>query len=495
MGSGESTPAAEPAPGISFRLKRAHEGDAAALREALDELNERIKENGTDAGPQSPIRFSTIARVILYMALELGEDARKKTGTIQPQWKPILDRYGAFLAEVPAGVLPHIDDDDLRNFCLFSTRRNGNQTQRFYAALACFVIAEAEQGRLQTAFMKFALPDCEQSADDICRKEIVPICMRCSGEEIAPARAAPTPAHPEVSLQFAFAPANTARFENYRRLHALPEDQFAHFVIYRASRTEPARLMKSYLAISEPRLDGQIGHDDPSTFKFVHMYRPPGGPGSGVARVSLGRVFTFEHGVYLIGGQRDETTERKPFQSLKVMALPWLQLNREDKLLSALLMSSNYSGEQIVSRAAIRTTIIPRSDGIELGAVNVDELQSDLLQDAEAERAAAERSGTVAPATTNLFPLTCAPDQRQQTVNQLALNILRLTNNSPSWDLGHVYKRQGARREETLTRNKIEYELEKEFGSENEPKFRCAELDDEGFDFWSSLRFGPLALD
>lgn len=493
MGSGENTAGDAEGDGIAFRLRQAYEADSEALRDALDDLNDRIRENGANDGGASPIRFSTIARVILYLAIELGEAARKKTGSIQPQWSGVIRRYEAFCAQLPAGLLPTCNDDDMRMFCQFSSRRNGSQTPRFYSGLAAFVIAEAERGRLDSAFMKVALPDCERSAGDICRDVLLPICDRCVGVA-APTAASPVaPAHPEVSLHFAFVPSNIARFDTYRRLFAVTEDRFAHFVVYRASRTRPARLMKSYLAISEPRMDGQVGYDLPATFKFVHIYRPP--DTSGVPRVSLGRVLTFEHGVYLIGGQRDETTERRPFQSLKVMALPWLQLNREDKLLSALLLSSNYSGEQIVSRAAMRTTIIGKSDGIELGSVNIDELKDDLVADAVRERAAAEESGEVSAQIMNLFPLACAAADRPRAADRMSKNIMRLTNNSAAWELGHNYKRQRTRSEESLTRARIDVALDREFGSEDNPVYRCAEMDDEVFDFWNSLRFGPLTQD
>lgn len=474
---------------VAFQLKKATEADTDQLRARLDELNDMIRENGRDEGKDSPIRFSSLARAIHYLALDAGERERKGTGTLSPQWAVIIERYNAFRRTAAPTPLSECNDDNLRSLCTFATRRTGNQSPRFYAGLAAFVAHEAEQGSFGSPFMRMALPRCEISVADACRRVFLHL---CSGDEIVE--------HPEVSLRFAYAPENVRKFEKYRRLMATDDDGFAHFVVYRPSRSEPARLMKSYLAISKAQLDGQTGTTHPATFKFVHIYRPPARTaGGGTDRVSLGRVLTFDQGVYLVGGQRDETTERRPFQSLKVLALPWVQMAREDTLLSALLLSSNYSGEQIVSRAAIRTTNLSRSNQVELGSVNINELSADLSNDSVRERAAAVRRGLVTEAAIDLFPLACAAAEREATVANLSSNILKLTNNGPAeeagWDLGRTYARRAGRKTEQLTKAMVSLTLETTFGSNQAPKYFCAALGNEGFDFWDSLRFGPLALD
>ncbi len=485
------------------------------LIERLNSLNDSIRQNGQGGAVETPIAFSALSRFIYYLALAAAERSRSRSNKLRPRWSAIIGPYNK-MRSATGDIFPEMDSDDrLANFCLFMSRRRGTTTARFYAGLALFAVLAEEECEFDTPFRRTLSPKGEADLAHQIRRVFDKIFAECAAEAAgAPAMpAAPTEAshaHPEIRLGFAYRPQKLAELEAYRSRFESPIEHHAHFVIYRPSRSDPDRLMKSFLAIGPARRDEAAGTERLDVFRFVHIYEPPEGVAGRAQRISLGRVVPLEDGVYLIGGQRDEHADRQPFKTLKTIALPWQALQRRDNVLNGLVMSSNYDGLHLVSRAAIRATPIPYAREIELGGVKSRDLAGDLRADAEAEQsaiAAALAAGSVlAPDWAARFPLFLPEGEKldELLANQTRL-ILDLCNNSPKpdigWEIGPGFDPvTRSRHDGMLTKNRIGLKLESEFGSEDRSKYaRKAEpavgLESETFSFWSSIRFGPLTHD
>ena len=495
------------------------------VRLELGKLNDKIRANGKDGSPPSPIRFSELARAIYHLALNAGEIARDEAraksraepgqkpeqgdNKLTPRWSMILSAYEELQDELGLGLLEDIPSHHMIGaFCRYETRRSGSHSVKtFYVGLAILVVRLAERGLFDTPFMKVVCAQGEADFPDRVRLALKPILdlgrVNPAAASVAqPAAqttepAPPEPAFPEVSISFAYRPERLASFLEYRNHFATSHRNQAHFIMYRPSRSDPMRLIKSYLTIRPPE------PDDPGVVKFIHVYKAPDG---GAERFTFGRVIALDEGVYLIGGQRDADRGRWPYKTVKVMAFPWFALTARHTELRCLTMSSNQKGLHIISRGVVRTTPIGHSSLLTtLGGVEVGQLGADLRADAQIEievikaLADAPTNEVEAGAWRRKFPLSAeTPD-----VVGLRRNLLKLCNNAPNqdngWDAGPAFSRRPpAKSRDTLTTTTIRNQLEQQFGSKAQPVFQRPSPDHgepEIFDFWTSLRFGPLAND
>lgn len=492
-------------------LNFAHGHNQQLLASELQKLSETIFLNGSDEDAPSPIRFSALARLLLYVGLSIGEQTRGGTAGLKPSWKALIDEYEGLCKAVPADLMTVLTTDVLSGFCGFSSRRTGSHRKRIYVDLAILAVYLEERGLLKGPFLRMATPTSEFSLPRDIRDQLEMIFARCRPRDSLP-EAAPKeagedkPRRPQIAVRFYYDPERLADFEEYRGLFAHPKDKQAHFVTYRPSRSDPKRLMKSYLAIGPA--SQEVEGDPEDAFRFVHVYEPPEDGAGKTQRLSLGRVIPLEDGVYMVGGQRDEGARRQPFRTLKTIALPWYALRHKSTLLNALVMSANHKGKHIITRAALRATPIAHSSHIKLGAVALSDLEDDLKADALVERAAYEEAVANDPSLAETwperFPL-CGDTAEAGFFEDRASRILALCNNTPldgGWDVDTAFEpvKRGKKNDGLLTKNVINFALEREFGSHNSVKYvrspsGAPRPQGEPFDFWSSIRFGPLTHD
>ncbi len=497
---------------IVGELKLASRVNRERLEEGLKAFNTSILEDGKGRGSDFSVPFAALARILLYLAIAGAEKKRKGSDKLRPSWSTVIEPYNKFCKAVGGNLIPLMEteggvasDDSLIGFCTFATRRTGNHTPRFYAGLAAFIVHLDDEGALDTEFLNMARPEGERSLPDKIRVQLRLVIEACqaTGTSTNENESQPSVAqsHPEIHLRFAYLPENLERFETYRHRFARSKDRHAHFVLYRPSRSNPERLMKSFLAIGAPVVDENGGSGRPDVHRFVHIYKPPEGTAGGVQRVSLGRALPLEEGIYLVGGQRDETSERRPFSTLKVIALPWYAIHRQDPVLNALIMSANYAGKHIVSRAALRATPVDRAEKLKLGGITVLNLQDDLRMDAAIERDLMMNDldnvnlNSSIDVDTDIFPLCCPPEKEEGVLKEQSALLSLLCNNYPNSDFGWdvsadflpIKSKKG---DGALTKHRINFLLEDLFGSKKAPKYAGPATGP--FDFWSSIRFGPL---
>ena len=463
---------------------------------SLDILNEAIRKNGLDDGPDAPIQFSALARLAYYLALAKGEATRGPKQKLEPQWSAVMEPYNEMCRALGGNLLPVMrNNDGLSSFCLFRTRRTGNHQPRFYAGLAAFAVYAKEKGLLDHPFIRMAVPIGERGLPD----EIRALLSRLvdGGELTTPTTTSENA--PIIRIGFKYNPERIDDFVGYRDLFARARDGCAHFVVYRPSRSDPTRLMKSFLAIKPAAHDKHFPTGRADVLNFVHVYEPPKDATGKVRRFSLGRVIPMDDGVYLVGGQRDDHDLREPFKSLKVLALPWESLRRNDTVVHALIMSTNYDGRHLVSKAAVRTTPVVESESLTLGGVYLSDLRADLREDAAVEFKAGREPSVSEEEWLKRFPLS-APDAAKfnDVVAEQARRIMERCNNVPNVEVPSgfdpVKKKSNTF---TLTKARLDVALETTFGHDHDPKWirnqdGKDDHDIEKFDFWTSVRFGPL---
>lgn len=517
---------------IVTRIRSAHRSNPNLLIEKLDRLNDQIRHSGGDGEQNSPIRFSALARSVNYLALDIGGAGGRRG----PEWSELIREHDEISKSVGSNLFPSMTTKDgLSLFCQFKTRAGGNHSKHFYVGLLLLVICCDEDGRFNTPFMAAVLPECERAFPQQARDVFEAILDACeapaaAAEQVGKAEPEPArPPDPEIGIRFAYNVQHLAEFADYREQFVSPEDNHAHFVVYRPSLSDPERLMKTFLAIGPAGQSDLKDSDRKDVHRFTHIYDPPEDSAGHTQRLSLGRVIALSDGVYLLGGQRDEHRARQPFKTLKIIALPWAALTRRDTVIQALIMSSNYNGRHIVSRAVLRTTPVWQAKQLRLGGVTTADLQADLERDAAVELsaiAAAVQSNPTLPDNWFAgFPLcahVAAIDGGEGSpgedgaaagsssgqwmvcptgIREQAGFIRTLCNNAPNettgWDIGPGFEPK-RKKDPLLTQAGIIYHLEAAFGSGQAPKYTRREAGaetDEAFDFWSSIRFSPLTYD
>lgn len=465
----------------------------------MEILNARIRKDGgrTSRGGEA-LGFSALARHIHYLALSKSEEKRKSNTThLKPDWTYVIHLYDEFLLRagegffLETGIIP----PDLRRFCYFDTHRRGSGGKTFYSSLALFVVDLADRDELSSEFMHFALASSDWDLIDAVRKHLIDSedsiasAPRPTPAAAAPVKHVPAAQYPEVSIKFPYA---EGRLNQLRHFHALfmtdYSDRGAHFICYRPRRSRPTELMKTFLAIMPP----EAGGEDPNSFSFSHIYRAP--KTKSKQRIADGMAIPLDDGLYLVGGQREFQNSKVPAEpaprSVKVISLAWRSIEVWERVLSGLVLSANDEGDHIASRIVLKATPLDHSKQIELGAVKITDLESDLKKDIAREIEYLEQH-EVPQAEFERYQLERSDKEFAAMPRELAARIIDGTNNHPSkWDVveGTTAKEPG---QPGLTRNSIAMRLETAFGSDGSAQYHDS-LGRE-FDFWTSLRFGVLA--
>jgi hypothetical protein len=475
------------------------------LKDELDKLNAEIRRSGTAGTKECVINFFAVARHLLYFVLDASEpdslgdaDVAPTDGSVNSRynWNAALTAYNAFAADVGDGFFEQIGDwHHIRNFCEFRTRRRGTTSRRFYVGLAAFVVDLADNNRLLGALFNAACPHDELNLPDTIKNAFEGI-FRDVGQPRAARKTrvingdTATEGDHRVTLEFCCRSVDQEEMAKFVTRFASTDGQTAHFVLYRARRSDPLRLMKSLLTISEAP-DPHATHH--AYFQFRHVYMPPESIQGGTIRESLGIALPLEHGVYLVGGNV-EPGSSQPTGAMSVLALPWLEIKRRDTLLHALDLGTNYGNKHLVAETAVRPTPLHDAGELRLGDLHVDALLGDLQKDLLVEKAIFGDEGHQKHFAPENFPLW-EKDGEGHRARSCAVSILKMTNGPSrkgSWDIKPGY----ARGNEFLTAPKLVTHVERLLTNRTGKNFRRkVEGIDEEFAFWTSIRFGPLTHD
>jgi hypothetical protein len=160
------------------------------------------------------------------------------------------------------------------------------------------------------------------------------------------------------------------------------------------------------------------------------------------------------------------------------MYIPWDELKEERTVIYGMGLLPNNDGMLLATKLALLPTAVERGDQASLGSIDVSKLISDLEQCQKTEPQG------------KMFPLS-DPDVD---LAMVAGSVIDFCNNEPSgqngWDITSGFKSKATG--DPLTRSQIEHELNSLFGSIGSPKYVTE--DEQVFEIWKSLRFGPLAL-
>ncbi|TKV80080.1 hypothetical protein FDV58_17670 [Bradyrhizobium elkanii] len=456
------------------------ETDNGFVRRLIEYVDAEIRADGRDGSSLYPLKFSTVARSILYLGLALHETKRKGLPKkLQPQWEDVLDLYAGFLDRYPKlDMLPKaITDDDLVGLCGFSTRRRGSQKPNVYAAMVLFFADLFEERRLADSVLRFlhvATPEGERDFSarigELFKAAVASRVLPEQREREKPRRHE----YPIVHVGYTFKPALHEEFRTFVEHFASDPDGNAHFVCYRPRNERPNQIVKSFLAIRPP----VTGREH---FSFVHVYRVPSTGDQ--ERISIGAVLPLENGVCLVGGQRHRAPKKErtvPFTNLKIVVLPWTAIRVRERVFGGLVMSADYSGTNLVSRIALRCTPVHHSEEMRLDAIALTTLEEDITSDVGTER--------------DLASVDDNHDRFKIEPRIAARRIAELANNAPSdWESPPGFfelNRQHAITKDPLQKHLIEEAIAEGFGTESHPKFKSRE--GVPFQFWKDMRFGPI---
>lgn len=433
-----------------------------------------------DSSGELYLRAATLARYTYYFAAAIAEKGRAGTTQhLRPSWKAFVENYKDFVASHSNLRLCNaITEDDVTQLARHANIRQGSRKDNFYFSLLLFLISHRNGEEFKSSFFRAVCPTGERNFLNDAIREIERLAAgKTPGVDLNNNAQAD---YGTLRFNFEYDRQKMESFRRYMDEYAAGDPIGLHFVIYRPRKRIPSQLVKSFLSIQShtEEYDGQTHN----VLKFVHIYSPPSDAGSR-QRISLGRVLPLADGLYFVGGQKAMIQQRVPFSSLKVLCFPWRGIEHQDRVLHGLTMSANYKGMPIVSRISARVTPISHSKDLRLGAVDctrlVDSIEEDLLVEMDV------------PSTNERF---AGSNERE-----VASQIIRQCNNNPAaesgWRLAEDYKPiKGQKRGASeLSTHGVIAELEQAFGSERRPKFKGP--DGTNFDFWASLRFGPLSND
>jgi len=461
------------------------DGQASQVERCLAEVDRIVRQDGRNSGGGVyPLRFSSLARYVHYLALSIAEGQRAGTATkLRPAWAALREEITAFTSKHVAlqDYLSRIfSEHDLDHFATMSTRRTGSQDKKLYPTIVLFIVDRFEAGAKEGAegsgrenpFLAFAIPEGERDLPARLRSFVVERLQSPTSGGTNPVK------HPAINVEYTFSGENLPRLRGFMENFESPEDKGAHFICYRPRHENPAQLVKSFIAIKPPQRRGYESQmRNLQSYGFVHLYEQP--DMGAQKRISLGEVLPLEDGVCFVGGQRTlrerQPLYAQPLNALKVIAVSWNAIENLEYVFGGVAMSATYQRKHLVSCVALKATSIHHSKFLSLQPVRLDQLVDDLKKDAATE---AKMPGY--------------DDRYKKDVDWVATRIATLANNDPSnWEVPPNHYAVGGKGEDraSLEGHNIDAALA-QLGTENRPKFKSEK--GKAFTFWTGLRFGPL---
>jgi hypothetical protein len=448
-------------------LRLVQTGHQESVEAAILDLNSKFSASTTAA---DPFRLWALARQLdCYLVAVDMPDRERKARRARRHWADAV-RAMEDLKKSINGAFPFVGglkDYDLQGLANYSTAKSNKEP--FLASVALFLMNATETNTAALLAMQPLLPTSEREMLAALADAWLGPLERGETEGVTGHKETrPSSAASQVDLSQPFEPSMLEDFGRFFKKFAIERDGHAHFICYRNGASQPHQVLKSFLAIKAPTAS------EPH-YTFAHYYEVPSlGEQS---RVSRGHVVVLESGAYLVGGHRPLADEVRtdPAGSLEVIVLPWTDVKVPESLLQAITLTSNYDGEPIVSRMAIRATSVQKYADLSspLDTIELDKLLSSIESDFSDE----EKTGK--------SPFTRTSPQMQ------LRRILSFTNNISGRDTALTFRLIGSPGEKALD---VQQVLDDTFGTEEDPRYVADELADFKFDFWRDVRFGPLSV-
>lgn len=484
--------------------KKAEEVSAERLASVFEWVNDTLRESLVLGQPVGGLSVQSMCRLLLFMSIGISDAKRQSKKTTSQSnavsWTELSNEINKFSGKLPNSISKSIcrsfTDDKVSQLATISTRQKGSNEPYFYTTILLFLIKRYTDGYFDTEFFH-----------RMCSKEDRSYPIRSLSVLID-------------KFNFGIVADHESKTRELRPLFMIKDEIYGKFadyfstcsiessrkdkrkqlqvVMYRPMRSDPLSVMKTYLSVYE---QGD-SYAEQSSFTYTHIYKPP--QSIQEDRFSGGKLLTLDDAIYLVGGQRPLSLRREalPFSSLKVMVIRWIDIERRHALFPMLIMSTNYGGRPIVSRAAGRLTPVDNSKKVELGSVKFDDLESDLAVDRKVEQQVLTEltSAGAKSHMDSLFPIA----DKGTNLNEVARQISFFCNNDPhtlgGWAVPSGYTKQtvpSGRRSRTETKNltseALSFLVSDALGEGTESQFKNET--NEPYNIWLNTRFGPLGLE
>lgn len=523
--------------------------DDSELEEALSGIDRILKDSLKHGTNSHGLACEPLVRLSMFSVFHLDEERTeqkesrikevpKKKGPNTPRYKELANKINAFSSNLPFPLNKNchktFTDDTIKGFSSYSSRNRGPYDKFFCSTILLFFIHEIRNGHFNSKFMNKIAPQ----SDKLFLKRAAKICLDYLQHGIPSNQKDELK---ETEQMFIVETQNEAVFDLFVRNFSVQYrnnviKEKIHFIVYRPMRSNPQQLARSFVSVNRPKAELK----DKSEFLYRHFFKPP--VDHQHMRFSVGKVIPLKDAVYLLGGQRpmQEFNQARPFHSLKVMAINWNDIRLYHSLFPLLVLTTNYNGDIMVSRAAARLTPIDYSKDASLEFVKLPDLEDSLREDAkkekywieqlknrilrgepdeersrqnreltwiekyrsdlrsqgqneeEFEKKLNDRAIGIGDHLHKIFPLTA----EDCSFEDIALRISSWANNDPhsvqGWSIPPGFTRHDEEDEIQLTDDLFKSEITKVFGDNNNTPYTNA--DGEKFDLWTNTRFGPLSL-
>ncbi|MEM6890261.1 MAG: hypothetical protein AAF636_19320 [Pseudomonadota bacterium] len=458
--------------------------------ETLKWINQSLRNSLVSGYEVEDLSCQRLARLMLLKALSITDEGQS-TGAYKPAWTQLKEKVNTFAEALPEAFdgLKHttFTDDTIGQFATLSSRKKGSSSKYFYSTILMFLIHEASSGGLDSDYMKLLAP----RSDRLYPLRVV----KLISDRLDGLQPVPLERTREIRQTFNVKETLHQKFVEYVQRRSVEcgrtKINQLSLVIYRPTRREPCRLMKTFMSIYERRSE----HIEASGFDYTHIYQPP--EEGGQDRLSTGKVIPLDDALYLVGGQRPLEGHDKPipFSSMKAVAIRWADIGKNHDVFPVIAMTTNYDGQLLATRAVARLSPIGHSDDMsELRTVDLTELANSLERDQEVERSYVKAIENITEEAANkvseLFPLT----KNSANCEKLAADISRLCNNDPHTDHGWAAPPDFSLTEtDPLTTEALQYKVSQAMrGSKGKSYTNNAGMP---FNLWNHTRFGPLSIE
>lgn len=467
-------------------------------------LNDELRTELTSTtSTTSTVSVTSLARLLLFYAYSLSDDKKttnKSASANSPGWIGVDNEISEFLLTLPEPVarccFRSYTDDKIAQFATLASRVKGTPSPYFYSTLVLFLIHLNDNGSFDKPYLLAIL-----SKDDAKLVSSLAHLVSNRFNRALSTGEQPSPDAPatdfEAAVRFNILQTNNKKLTRFIDYYSSGEKGIAHMVMYRAMKSDPSRLMKTFLTLSPPT---HVNYGANNAV-FSHFYKAPMEKREKNLRFSSGKALPLDQGVYLVGGQRPwaPDSRRHPFSSLKVIALEWIDLDQCHPLMSVLVMSTNYKGKIFISRAVARVTPFVHHSDVELEALKISDLTKNLQADYHRESRYIEgeiknNNDTLWDGKNGEHFLVNLDQSDAPTVADF---ITRNTNNNPrgndAWTVREGFTRVADKNTESLTSAKLQSAIEDSLTDNKNNTFE--NHSGEPYDVWSSTRFGPLSSD
>lgn len=480
-------------------LKRISDTDEARIRDALEWVNDQLKDSLSTGQERYGLSAQSIARILFFMAYAITDEERTKKGSSKklntPQWKALAADVNKFtesqtkpLADTCCEIF---DDDNVPGFATLSTRKNGSGVPLFYSTLLLYLIHAREHSKLSLGYLDMMIPRDDRVA--LARSiKVISDKMRFG----VPAESQQKVT--EISQRFLVDEEYQAKLDKFSQKYRVPNPQKSttrafQLIVYRPMRRDADQIIKTFVAVYD-----QVDEFMRSTgLTYSHFYKPP--KETGQERFSRGKVLPLHDAVYLLGGQRPHIERQAsfPYQSLKVMAIRWNDIGKDHTVFPMLVMTSSYDGKIMISRAAARLTPIDYSDDYfkDTGPtfLTTNQLAEALERDSEIEKSWIDANSNMSDEekqrARSEFPLT----GEEVNFNAIANDLAYYANNDPHKDSGWAVPQGFMKGTESLSTDSLRGKIAHATGENSNRPFKNER--GEVFNIWDHCRFGPFRIE